>query len=546
MPKNQSMKYILVLLLGLSQIDSLIAQKRFERPALKKGNIEIPHERTIQWSAKSALADTILTSWANLSLQQGDEKVKNPRVLMAKLWMNKDLEEVNKAILNTKVRGVSGSKWKMNPKGDYDFTETVLTSILYLFGDKPAILFPETTQYLLNALLIDEGNKFRYHTIGTLQLLRETENHILMTEGSRYLKNRWLMTHGNQQPIYDNEKNGMETAILKFLAEMQTAGLYEFNSLPYNGYTITALLNLEAFGSEIVRIEARNTLDYMDWCFALGSYQYKYFPPMRRRIDKAKFQELTTDYHSIFMQTWMSFAPDTKVDYKQKNKDVHALMASFMPYRPSDKVAKMLCEKEKGYFVKMGHGKKSCPEIYTAGKHFLLSAGGSNQGRNSQILPRHTMLFLDDNAKMVKDAFHISNSSNDFYQWNNTGVYENFACAAGKVFIPEGYKPTVENAIWSIFETKNEVQIAVHSSKNLGIMVIFENENPQELANKLLELNPNIVDLKTQFNFLNGYKVNYDVLAPRNKWVIKSVEGKALDRIFGNWALIEGTFNKKD
>jgi len=121
------------------------SQKRFERPALKKGNIEVPHERTLQWSAKSPLADTILAALANLNLQQGDEKVKNTRVLMAKLWMKKDLEEVNKTILNTKVRGVSGSRWKMNPKGDYDFTETVLITILYLFGDKPDILFPETT-----------------------------------------------------------------------------------------------------------------------------------------------------------------------------------------------------------------------------------------------------------------------------------------------------------------------------------------------------------------------------------------------------------------
>jgi len=220
----------------------VLAQKRFERPALKKGNVEVPHERTIQWTEKSALADTILAAWANLNLQQGDEKVKNPRVLMAKLWIKKDLVEVNKTIINTKVRGISGSKWKMNLKGDYDFTETVLITILYLFGDKPEILFPETTQYLINTLLIDEGNKFRYYTIGTLRLIRETENHILMTEGSRYLKNRWLMTHGNSDPIYDNVKNGMENSILKFMVEMQTAGLYEFNSLPYNGYKYLSVI----------------------------------------------------------------------------------------------------------------------------------------------------------------------------------------------------------------------------------------------------------------------------------------------------------------
>jgi hypothetical protein len=31
----------------------------------------------------------------------------------------------------------------------------------------------------------------------TLGLARDTENHLLMTEGSRYLKNRWLALHVN-------------------------------------------------------------------------------------------------------------------------------------------------------------------------------------------------------------------------------------------------------------------------------------------------------------------------------------------------------------
>ena len=76
-------------------------------------------------------------------------------------------------------------------------------------------------------------------------------------------------------------------------------------------------------------------------------------------------------------------------------------------------------------------------------------------------------------------------------------------------------------------------------------MVVFENENPQELATKLLDLNPNIEGLKTKFHFLNGSTIEYDVLSPRNKWIIKAVDGKALDRNFDNWALIEGIFNNK-
>ena len=39
--------------------------------------------------------------------------------------------------------------------------------------------------------------------------LEDSENHILMTEGSRYLKNQWLKKHGNDDPKFDNEINGV-------------------------------------------------------------------------------------------------------------------------------------------------------------------------------------------------------------------------------------------------------------------------------------------------------------------------------------------------
>ncbi|WP_394767610.1 hypothetical protein, partial [Ferruginibacter sp.] len=82
--------------------------------------------------------------------------------------------------------------------------------------------------------------------------------------------------------MYDNIANGMEKKLFKLLHEMRNAGLYEFNSMPYTGYTITGLLNLEAFASEKIRKDARDVLDYMNYTYAIGSYQFKHYPPMRR------------------------------------------------------------------------------------------------------------------------------------------------------------------------------------------------------------------------------------------------------------------------
>ncbi|WP_372653794.1 hypothetical protein, partial [Draconibacterium sp.] len=267
------------------------------------GNIQVPQERSIQWSNESAFRDSIICVWANNTVEYGKEKgkVHNPRVILARLHSKTDISETNQIIAGMEPWGVSGSSWLLNKHGDYDFSLTVLTTILWQFGNEPDLLFPKTVHHLLHVLLTEEGNKFRKSAPKTLGLAPETENHLLMTEGSRYLKNRWLALHGNNNPKYDNIGNGMESKILDLLNEMKRDGLYEFNSMPYVGYTITALLNLEAYASERIRREARAVLDYMNYCYALGSYNYKYFPPMRRRYERASWHELTTGYHTVFM-----------------------------------------------------------------------------------------------------------------------------------------------------------------------------------------------------------------------------------------------------
>lgn len=154
--------------------------------------------------------------------------------------------------------------------------------ILYLFGDEPETLFPRTREHLLSTLLIEEGEEPRVSVPRTFGLVRDTENHLLMTEGSRYLKNRWLALHGYTEPEYDNMKNGLEEWLLSFLGELSEAGLYEFNSMPYLGYTMTALMNLEAFGSEAVRSAARKVLDRANWEYAIGSLSLRRGDLLRR------------------------------------------------------------------------------------------------------------------------------------------------------------------------------------------------------------------------------------------------------------------------
>ncbi len=507
---------------------------------LSPGNIEVPTARTLQWKTQSVFADSICNQWAGRSISDKslDGKGNAPRILLAKLFMKKDIPEANKTILKLTAWGVSGTSWVLNKKGDYDFSITIYTTILYLFGDQPELLYPETKKYILNVLLTEEGNKFRTKAPRTLGLVGETENHVLMTEGSKYLKNQWLRNHGNQDPRYDNVQNGMENHLLDFLAGMKTNGLYEFNSLPYIGYTITALLNLEAFASDKLKKEARNVLDYMNWTYALGSYQLKHYPPMRRRYEKAGITDITTDYQSVFMKSWLSFSPVAEFDKNIGGGEVHALMGAIMPYRPADKVVEMIFDKGNGYFVKLGHGPQSCPEIFTAGNRFLLSAGGVNRGKFSIIVARPVTLFLDDHAQDLSETIHLAGPGSDFMKWNNTGVYKNLACAAGPVVIPRTFHPAAKNDLWSVYTSGDSLLIAVHSTADFGVISVFRQSDAARLLTELTKANSDPDKLKTSFQFPEGPKITYDVLAPEDKWVMVSADGQMLDREFDKWPLI--------
>ncbi|UXX79814.1 hypothetical protein N7E81_01680 [Reichenbachiella carrageenanivorans] len=558
MPAKKTIKYLLVMPIGIllllivfnnkqlkSQSFGVIKYRDFE---MAPGNVAVPYHRTLEWEKESAFADSIYQVFADMPITEEMlwRKGATTRILLARLMLKQNVSGVNEILQKMTVWGNCGSSWFMNPKGDYDFPLTILTTIFWKFGDQPDVIYPDTKKHLLNVLLSEDGGKFSYTAPKTLGLVFETENHMLMTEGSRYLKNRWIRQHGNSDSYYDNVQNGMEEKLLSLMNEMKTNGLYEFNSIPYIGYTITALLNLEAFAAEKVSKTARDVLDYINWSYALSSFNLKHFPPMRRRYEKASIQELTTDYHSGFIKSWLSYS-----DIKNYDKNIgaagrHALMGAVMPYRPSDRFVEMLFEKQEGYFVRQGHGPEGSPEISSAGKHFMISAGGVNRGKKSQIVARPICLFLDDRTDHLSEVFHLSGPGDDFMQWNNTGVYKKFACAAGPVSIPKDMQAVAKSGNWSCYTGAHNISIVVFSENDLGILVVFEDVDPSVIFEEVLKSNPNAELLAGQFKFPDGSWLKYDVKAEKNQWVMKSEDGQSLDRDFDSWPLIEGKFNNVD
>lgn len=512
------------------------------REALEPGNRPIPSLRNnTAWSDTSGYQREILSLWSKRELGdwQGKGKVHEPRILLARLQSSHDLAETNAYIRSLSPWGESGSTWLMNRDGDYDFSLTILTSILWLHGDDPSRLEAATLDHLLGVLLTEDGGTVQRKVPGTLGMVDETENHLLMTEGSRYLKNRWLRNHGHSAPLYDNESNGMEEAILAMLGELRTAGLFEFNSQPYIGYTLSALLNLEAFASDPVRNSARALLDQLNWKYALGSYKLRHYPPFRRRYEYADHTSLNIGYQTAYMKAWLSFSPaGIPPSEMSKGEATHSLLGACLPYRPADGVVHTVFEKDEAYFARLGHGRNASPEIYSAGPGFLLSAGGVHRGSASQIVARPITLLLDDDSMDLADVIHLAGPGEDFKDWNNTGVYKNFACAAGPVHVPDHIKELGRLGGWSVHQGGPNILILAYSTHDLGILAVVERTAPKGLLDGVANANPDHATLRHTFRHPDGRTLAYDVLSPPDTWVMVADDQSPMHRHFDTWPLI--------
>lgn len=498
----------------------------------------------------TAAGQAWLEQWADKDLPDWQEsaKVSAPRVCMAKLALGREIREVNTYLQSQVPNKNSGSSWELGPlkhEGDYDFTEATLTTLLYVFGEQPERLYPETADHIVNVLLIEEGGKPRVKVPRSLGLVVDTENHHLMTEGSRYLKNQWLSSHGNTDPKYNNQTNGLEAWLTGYLEEMINEGVYEFNSQPYIGYTIQALLNLEAFPeSQEIASRARHVLDIINYQYALGSLDLRRFAPFRRQMERADRTGLSDDYNSEVMRVWTSppagaaFDPASLV-----GGGTQAVIAELCPYRPPEDVLRWTLEKRADYFVQFGRGPKASPEIYSGGPGYLLSAGGVHRGNRSLIVARPNTLMLSDGATDLMQCFHIQ-SKGDWKDWNNTGVHRHFACGNGPVHVPDHYTAEVSANGWSVYrpEAVPELSIAVFSSPEFGLLVLFPGEvlRPQSLVEELQIVNPDPATLTHEFCWLDGRPIRYDASAPKGTWVIESVDNAPVIRDYDAWPQVTG------
>lgn len=474
-------------------------------------------------------------------------KVISPRIWLAKLLTGREVAEVNARIRELTPWGYAGSRWWAHPDGDYDFTLTVLVTLLYLVGDDPALLTPETRAHLLDVLMTRKGGTPLVTVPRSFGLVLDTENHHLMTNGSQYLTNQWLRTHeGRTDPAFDNTTNGLEAWLIAYLEEIRDEGVYEFNSIPYLAYTIHPLLNLEAFAeSAEIRDLARYLLDLMSLEYALGSLDFRRVAPFRRQERHADRTSLSDDPHTAAMRVWLDdpYEPGQALPPATGHSSA-SFAAAVLPYRPAPDVRFWTREKPAPYFAQFGRGPEATPEIYSGGPGYLLAAGGVHRGWRSHIVARPITLLLSDGATDLSECFHIVGRG-DWRRWNNTGVHQHFAVANGPVHVPAQYAPVAVSGEWRVFapEAVPGLQIVVLSRDDLGLIALFPDSpyEADELLTILEAFNHAPHALRRAFTWPDRTVVHYSVDTPAGNWVLHSWRGDAFERDYDAWPRLDGT-----
>jgi len=483
--------------------------------------------------------DSIIEFFANMPIPEKHEILDRDfvRILLAKLAQGRDIEQINASLINLKPWAGHGSTGVFHKSGDYDFSEISWCSLLYLFGDKPDLLYPATRDHVVHVLIGNSGAEPNTIMPGTGKLLRETENHILMGEVSRYLKNQWLHEHGDTSLAFDNKRNGIEKWMLNHLDEKFRGGFFEFNSNPYSGYSFQAMNTLFSFShSDTVKHAVNKLLNELVYEYSLSSINLSRYPPYRRQMWRASSPDFNWDPISSILRVLVNRKTGAAYAIRERQ---HALITLLLHYNLNDSLTKVLLEKKAPYYARLGHGRKGSPEIYTGGPNYVLSAGGVQRGKLSQLAAHPTLLILNDGIMHADSCFRLC-SKGKMPAWNNTGVYNNFACANEPVMIPTQYKAVIENGNWKVFYSPaSHLGIYTYSDKGIGlIMVTPSTAAPEEKAlNKLIEENKDL-NLKSQFNLPGTGIINYCLHSPKNKWVITKVTGKKVDRRYDKWQRI--------
>lgn len=223
-----------------------------------------------------------------------DDRGRFTQPANARLVTRRDTASVNDIILSpdTKQWALYGSTFEdLAPlcvrKGDYDFTTQALVRTAYIDLFDMDLLWPESRHKIAWDLLTANGTDHHIDMKICGFDYPDTENHVLMTETSRYLTNQLLLQEelsDSEKAEFDNSQNGFNEWMLNHFKQFFVNYFEEYNSKPYQGYAVMPIDNMYAFSEDPkVRLASRMLLDFLTAVFAVQSNGLRRLTPFRRQ-----------------------------------------------------------------------------------------------------------------------------------------------------------------------------------------------------------------------------------------------------------------------
>jgi hypothetical protein len=284
------------------------------------------------------------------------------------------VDEVNVVVREQEIGLNTGTS--CNGPGDYDVALKGYITILYAFG---TALDADVRYRILHLL-----NKRGPHDPGDDSVcvinVPETENHRLMIESSRYLTNQ-LLHASSGDPAFDNSRNGMDDFILRTLQSLINDEFIEYNSRPYERYSVVAIQNLFDYAAnQNVRTAARIVLDYLAAKMAVSSNQLLRNPPYRRRVSHYHPDMLNPqadplkDRFIFYLGPTPVMAEALPPLWIKSSAAPEMVLAAVSTYRPPDLILDLLINPaHRSFYQRLLH---STVEIYASEPDFLITASG--------------------------------------------------------------------------------------------------------------------------------------------------------------------------
>ncbi len=320
-------------------------------------------------------------------------------------------------------------------EGDFDMSLLSCSSLLALFQDDRLLLTDATLLYLVKNVVRTWGQTPKAYFDVIFVSVPETENHLFMTESTRYLLNQLIWENGRALPqvaalrdslvragvAVDNGTGTLKRLLLKVMQQAMRKGFFEFNAQIYQRFTVHALDNLYSFAHDgAITDGAGCLLDYLSTVFAFQSFAGVRYGPFRRSSEVYEDSSLIDNDAACSFFALQSGAYPWKGRTRGSfwhHQTAHSSMALFsgvLKYRVPDPILRFMQERPGEYRAEIrsgyaGNGSRAKPtEVYQGGGNYLLTGGGRYESYSGLNFPMYQSWLTD--APWVYDVITRSGS----------------------------------------------------------------------------------------------------------------------------------------